>query len=207
MILRKPQWNISNTFLAISEAVTVHGAALHKPGSSFHLTCFCHFLLVHLGIYLQWPPWQERRRMLHTGSTREKKQIQHEKDTCKYKWIGLEKELLPRSTVGNTSERDNLGSWSPEHSEKKGVRKEGPDHPSDGIQTWQLELMNHDPRSSFCTLQSYFMASVKLSGLFFFFPQNTSAPNSKGRNWFQKLHLVSSLLFSHVWGKCKNFVN
>lgn len=168
MILRKPQWNISNTFLAISEAVTVHGAALHKPGSSFHLTCFCHFLLVHLGIYLQWPPWQERRRMLHTGSTWEKKQIQQEKDTCKYKWIGLEKELLPRSTVGNTSERDNLGSWSPEHSEKKGVIKEGPDHPSDGIQTWQLELMNHDPRSSFCTLQSYFMASVKLSGLFFF---------------------------------------
>lgn len=146
------------------------------------------------------------RRMLHTGSTWEKKQIQQEKDTCKYKWIGLEKELLPRSTVGNTSERDNLGSWSPEHSEKKGVRKEGPDHPSDGIQTWQLELMNHDPRSSFCTLQSHFMASVKLPGLFFF-PHNTSAPNSKGRNWFQKLHLVSSLLFSHVWGKCKTFVN
>lgn len=43
--------------------------------------------------------------------------------------------MLPRSVVGNTSERGSFGSWSPEDREKTDVRKEGSDHPSDGIQT------------------------------------------------------------------------
>lgn len=82
------------------------------------------------------------RGKLHTGRVQEKEQIQQEKDTFKYDWSGLE---YYRSTAGKTSERGSSGSWSPQDSEKTDVRKEGPDHPSDGIQTWQLELMNHDP--------------------------------------------------------------
>lgn len=122
------------------------------------------------------------RGMLHTGRIQEKDQIQQEKGAYKYDWSDLEKELLPRSTAGHTSERGSFGSWSPEDSEKKDVRKEGPDHPSDGIQTWQLELMNHDPWSCFSTfLQPHFMALIKLPRLFFFL-QSTSALHTKGRN-------------------------
>lgn len=87
--------------------------------------------------------------------------------------------MLPRSAVGNTSERGSFGSWSPEDSEKTDVRKEGSDHPSDRIQTWLLELMNHDPWSCFSTfLQQHFMALIKVPGLIL---QTTSALNSKRR--------------------------
>lgn len=88
--------------------------------------------------------------------------------------------ILPRSTLGNTSDRASFGSWSPEDSVKTDVRKEGPHHPSDGIQTRKSELTNHDPWSCFSTfLQPHFMTLMKVPGLIL---QSTSALNSKRRN-------------------------
>lgn len=120
----------------------------------------------------------KKRKAPHRKSTREGRNPTKKRHVQVWlKWF----RILPRPTVGNASEGGSSGSWSPEDSEKKDMRKEGPDHPSDGIQTWQLELMNQDPWSCFSTfLQPHFMALIKLPELFL---QSTSALNSKRKNF------------------------
>lgn len=89
------------------------------------------------------------RGKLHTGRIQEKEQIQQEKEALKYDWSGLG--YYPSPLLETLLKEVSLEAGHLKTVRKTDVRKEGPGNPSDGIQTWQLELMNHDPWSCFST--------------------------------------------------------